>query len=161
MSYLLREGAAVLLWHALPHRLLDWLDLLAQRDPRCSGGFDYFSVYRFLFFILSIEYGHRKHEKRGDNSSEKVTRESGSKVSQPLTSQPVNTHVGFRATADHMERAVGQVEASEAAGSLQGPKQNQMSHIFKKVTWGKFHIYTQQGTTHSDSCLAQHLKRFD
>lgn len=48
MSNLLRQGAAVLLRHALPHRFLHRLDLFAERDPRRGGGFDHLSVDGFL-----------------------------------------------------------------------------------------------------------------
>lgn len=38
---------------------------------------------------------------------------------EPLQmARPVSTHVGFGTAVDHMEGAVGQIEASEAAGSL-------------------------------------------
>lgn len=52
MSNLFRQGTAVLLGHTFPHCLLDRLDLLTQRNPRCGGGFDHFSVYSLLLFIL-------------------------------------------------------------------------------------------------------------
>lgn len=40
---------------------------------------------------------------------------------EPLQmARPVSTHVGFGTAVDHMEGAVGQIEASEAAGSLCG-----------------------------------------
>lgn len=53
LSDLLREGAAVLLGHALPHGLLHRLDLLPQGDARRSRGFDHLSVDGLLFSGLS------------------------------------------------------------------------------------------------------------
>lgn len=67
---LLWQGAAVLLRHAFPHRLLDRLDLLAQRDARRSGWFDHFSVNRLLFFILLLQRGGRR---RREGKQEKKT----------------------------------------------------------------------------------------
>lgn len=69
---LLWQGAAVLLWHAFPHRLLDRLDLLAQWDARCSGWFDHFSVNRLLFFILLLQRGGgRRREDKQEKRREK------------------------------------------------------------------------------------------
>lgn len=53
MPNLLREGAAVLLGHALPHGLLDRLDLLPQGDARRRRGFHHLSVNGLLFSGLS------------------------------------------------------------------------------------------------------------
>lgn len=65
MSNLLRRRAAVLLRHALPHRLFHWLDFLAQWNPRRSGGFDHFSVYCLLLFTLWSQDRKARAEKDG------------------------------------------------------------------------------------------------
>lgn len=73
----------------------------------------------------------------------------GSRAGPP---EPISTHVGFGTAVDHMEGAVGQVEASEAAGSLKGGAKHtsQISDI--KAEKGVTH--TQRGTTDDGSCLA-------
>lgn len=70
-SNLLRQGAAVLFRHAFPHRLLDRLDLLAQRDARRGGRFDHFSVYGLLLFILRLEEENREVVKKKKGYTEK------------------------------------------------------------------------------------------
>lgn len=60
----------------------------------------------------------RRPERRETDVS-RGTGESRPGPLEPLQiARPVNTHVGFGTAVDHMEGAVGQIEASEAAGSL-------------------------------------------
>lgn len=162
MSNLLRQGAAVLLRHAFPHRLLDRLDLLAQWDARCSGWFDHFSVNRLLFLILLSQRGGRR-QREGKQEEKRGEKKKGDSLwwgRVQLILQAAGTYVGFRACVDHMERAVGQVKASEAACSLRG-SQNTINWVpFKRSRYTNSPSTTQRGTTHSDSCSAQHGKRF-
>lgn len=60
LSNLLGEGAAVLLRYALPHGLLDRLDLLPQGDARRSRGFDHLPVHGLLFSDLSRDRGQKQ-----------------------------------------------------------------------------------------------------
>lgn len=60
---LLRQRAAVFLRHAFPHRLLDRLDLLAQRDAGRGGGFNHFSVNGLLLFTLGFRRGQAKRRR--------------------------------------------------------------------------------------------------
>ncbi len=155
MSNLLRQGAAVLLRHAFPHRLLDWLDLLAQRDPRRSRGFDHLSVNSLLLFILWLK-GRTERSKKGWTEGKEMTqgrmiaknkrgkqRRKGDLVWQLVTPrsllrflQAAGTYVGLWARVDHVERTVRQVKAPEAARSLQGESKQQLneSHSEGHVT---------------------------
>lgn len=81
MSNLLRDGAAVLLGHALPHGLLDRLDLLPQGDARRRRGFDHLSVNGLLFSGLSGGGGQRGEKtdvSRFDGSGERDDRRGAS-----------------------------------------------------------------------------------
>lgn len=73
-----------------------------------------------------------------------------------------STHVGFGRAVDHVEGAVGQVEASEAAGSLRGGgwgwggRGGRQKHIHKSAAMTRREASStpSEGTTHDDSCLA-------
>lgn len=85
-----------------------------------------------------------------------MTEGSRAGPSEPLQAvRRVSTHVGFGTAVDHMEGAVGQVEASEAAGSLRGAGMGGKTH--SQISDGEVKkglIHTQRASTRDDSCLA-------
>lgn len=189
MSNLLRQGAAVLLWHALPHRLFHRLDFLAQRDARRGGWFDHFSVYCFLLFILwkkETEWtGQGRKKTRWGGTSQKHKESQGKKGSQrqwrtlkikgdlmrhggaQLLHAPWNwasrQHSRWPRSLrwPHAENGWTGQSPRSCMFSVGEPKHSQMSHT-KKVTLEKpFRPHTPTQYAHNDSCLAWHRQRFD
>lgn len=67
--------------------------------------------------------GEETNERKEEKTAEKRSIQCDRRVQLVVLTASSNftsTHVCFRACVDHMERAVGQVKASEAAGSLWG-----------------------------------------